>query len=265
MADATILFVDDEESILRSLQRTLRKEPYRILVAGSGQQGLEILASEKVDLVVSDQRMPEMTGSEFLCEVSRRHPDTVRVILSGYAEPHVILEAINDGGIFRFLGKPWDDAHLKTNLRQCLEHHQMVQENRRLSQQAAVHVLELEKLNRQLEAAVAERTRSLAFAQEVLETLPRMVLGISRDHELVLSNASARRDLPGVAAAMPGTDINGVLPPDAVEAAHRCLETGRGVTCRCQWEDQRMSVSAVPLGPPESLRGCIMLVEEIPA
>lgn len=265
MADATILFVDDEESILRSLQRTLRKEPYRILTAGSGKQGLEILATEQVELVVSDQRMPEMTGSEFLCEVSRRHPDTVRVILSGYAEPHVILEAINDGGIYRFLAKPWDDAHLKTNLRQCLEHHRIKEENRRLSEQAAIHIRELEKLNLQLESAVEERTRSLAFAQDMLETLPRMVLGISRDSELVLSNASARNQLSGIAASMPGTDINDILPPDAVAAAKRCLESGHDINCRCNWEDRILSISAVPLGRDETLRGCVLLLEGCPA
>lgn len=265
MYEATVLFVDDEESILRSLQRALRKEPYRILTACSGEEGLAILAREQVQLVVSDQRMPVMTGSQFLQRVQEACPDAVRVILSGYAEASIIVEAINSGGIYRFIGKPWDDEDLKTTLRQCLEHHRIVQENRRLSELSARQVAELERLNGQLEVAVLERTRSLALAQDVLESLPRMVLGISREHELVVSNSAARDGLPELACSLPGTDMTELLPPEAVVAVECCLESGQDIACPVHWGGQTLRAHVALLGHPAEPRGCVLLLEAVPA
>ncbi len=261
MSEPTVLFVDDEESILRSLQRSLRKEPYRVLTAGSGREGLEIIAKEKIELVVSDQRMPVMTGSQFLQQVRERSPDTVRVILSGYAEPNIIVDAINNGGVYRFIGKPWDDEELKTALRQCLERYDIVQENRRLSELSARQVKDLERLNLRLESAVADRTRSLALAQDVLESLPRIVLGISRDMELIVSNDAARRELPAIGNALPGADIIELLPEDAVNAVRRCLEAGTDSQCAFDWDGRRLRAHAALLGDPAEPRGCVLLLE----
>lgn len=265
MAEATILFVDDEEAILRSLQRALRKEPYRILTAGSGAEGLEILATETVELVVSDQRMPVMTGAQFLQKVREISPDSVRVILSGYAEPNIIVESINSGGVYRFIAKPWNDEELKSTLRQCLEHHRIVQENRRLSELSARQVRDLERLNQQLEDAVLERTRSLALAQDVLESLPRMVLGISREHELVVSNGAARDGLPALARSVPGTDMSELLPPEAVVAVECCLESGQHIACPVHWEGRTLSAHVALLGEPAEPRGCVLLLEAVPS
>lgn len=265
MHEATILFVDDEESILRSLQRTLRREPYRVLTAVGGEEGLAVLAREQVQLVVSDQRMPVMTGTQFLQRVGKVCPNAVRVILSGYAEPNIIVEAINNGGIYRFIGKPWDDDELRTTLRQCLEHYRILQENRRLSELSARQVKDLERLNQRLESAVQERTRSLALAQEVLETLPRMVLGISREHELVVSNGAARDGLAGLAGTLPGTDVSEVLPPEAVVAIECCLESGQDIACPVHWDDRLFQAHVALLGDPSEPRGCVLLLEAVPS
>lgn len=265
MDTATVLFVDDEESILRSLQRTLRKEPYRILTAGSGREGLEILRNEPVELVVSDQRMPEMTGTQFLQQAQELSPHSVRVILSGYAEAHIIVEAINNGGIYRFIAKPWNEEELKTTLRQCLEHHRMREENRRLSELSALQVRDLERLNQRLESAVIERTQSLALAQDVLETLPRMVLGISRERELVVSNGAARQGLPDLGQALPGTDMVELLPPGCVEAVDRCLATGEDVACPVTWGGLALQAHIALLGQPGEPRGCVLLLEAAPS
>lgn len=261
MSEATVLFVDDEESILRSLQRTLRKEPYRILTASSGQEGLDIMASEKVELVVSDQRMPVMTGSQFLRTVSERSPHSVRVMLSGYAEPNIIVESINNGGVYRFIAKPWNDDELKSTLRQCLEHYDILQDNRRLSDLLAQQVEDLERLNLQLESAVVNRTRSLAFAQDILESLPRIVLGISREYELVVSNDAARRALPTVCGSLPGADIVDILPASAVLAVRQCFETGIDVTCNVAWDGLVLRANVALLGDPAQPRGCVLLME----
>lgn len=265
MDQPTVLFVDDEESILRSLQRALRREPYRVLTAASGDEGLAILAREQVELVVSDQRMPVMTGTQFLQQVREACPAAVRVILSGYAEPNIIVEAINSGGVYRFIGKPWNDDELRTTLRQCLERHRILQENRRLSELSAQQVVELERLNQRLESAVLERTRSLALAQDVLERLPRMVLGISREHELVVSNNAARAGLAGLGGTLPGTDVAEVLPPEAVLAVECCLESGRDVACAVRWDGRPLQAHVALLGEPDEPRGCVLLLEAVPS
>ncbi len=261
MTEPTVLFVDDEEPILRALQRALRKEPYRILTANSGEEGLEIIGREDVHLVVSDQRMPVMTGSQFLHKVQEISPATVRVILSGYAEASIIVEAINSGGVYRFVSKPWNDDELKQILRQCMEHYHILQENRRLSDLSAKQVIEMETLNLRLETAVAERTRSLACAQDVLECLPRAVLGISRDHELVIANGAARRLVPALATTLPGTDISEVLSEAAVSAITACFASGDDATATVECDGGTMQAHVALLGDPAAPRGCVLLLE----
>jgi response regulator RpfG family c-di-GMP phosphodiesterase len=118
-----LLLVDDEESILHALKRMLRLEGYRILTAQNASTGLELLASNKVQVVLSDQRMPEMTGTEFLTRVKDLYPDTVRMVLSGYSEINTVTEAINRGAIYRYLSKPWRDDEVKQEIRSAFRHH----------------------------------------------------------------------------------------------------------------------------------------------
>ena len=114
MDNITILFVDDELSILSTLKRLLRREPYDILTADSGQQGLDILAEKSVNIVISDMRMPHMSGAEFLQQVKQHYPQTKRIIMSGYADIEAVVDAVNKGGICHFISKPWDNDELKT-------------------------------------------------------------------------------------------------------------------------------------------------------
>ena len=123
MSEPTILCVDDEPGVLNALRRLLRKEGYKILMANGGNEGLALMDKQKVHIVISDQRMPEMTGTEFLQEVKSRFPQAVRVILSGYAEIHAIVDAINKAEVYRFLPKPWDDDELKETIKHCLAHY----------------------------------------------------------------------------------------------------------------------------------------------
>jgi len=116
-ARKTILLVDDEPSILSSLRRLLRPDGYRVLTAGSGAEALELAAQHDVQVVLTDQRMPQMTGTELLHRMCVISPDTVRMVLSGYTDLDTITQAVNEGDIFKFMTKPWDDDQLRANIR----------------------------------------------------------------------------------------------------------------------------------------------------
>jgi CheY-like chemotaxis protein len=118
-APETLLIVDDEQNILNSLRRLLRRESYEILTANSPAAGFELLAKNRVQVVISDQRMPDMSGTEFLARVKQLYPETVRIILSGYTDLESLTEAINRGSIYRFLVKPWNDEDLRTQIREA--------------------------------------------------------------------------------------------------------------------------------------------------
>jgi len=113
----TLLLVDDEPGIRTALTRMLRGDGYRILTAGSGAEGLELLAVNPVQVIISDQRMPGMSGTEFLNTVKELYPDTVRIILSGYTDLQVVTESVNRGAVFKFLTKPWNDDLLREQVR----------------------------------------------------------------------------------------------------------------------------------------------------
>jgi diguanylate cyclase (GGDEF)-like protein/PAS domain S-box-containing protein len=113
----TLLLVDDEPNVLNALRRLLRREGYRILTAASGAEGLELLALERVQVIVSDQRMPGMSGVEFLSKVKELYPETVRLSLSGYSEISTVTDAINKGAISKYITKPWDDESLLQEIR----------------------------------------------------------------------------------------------------------------------------------------------------
>ncbi len=117
--DRTLLLLDDEENILRSLVRLFRRDGYRILAASNVNDAFELLATNDVQVILSDQRMSDMSGTEFLGRVRMLYPDTVRLVLSGYTDLATVTEAINRGEIYRFLTKPWNDDELREHIRQA--------------------------------------------------------------------------------------------------------------------------------------------------
>ncbi len=119
---STVLLVDDEANILASLKRTLRREGYDILTAESAAEGFSLLARNDVQIIISDQRMPEMNGTEFLSRVKSLYPNTVRMVLSGYSEISAVTDSINKGAVYRFMLKPWDDEKLKVEVSGALRH-----------------------------------------------------------------------------------------------------------------------------------------------
>ena len=116
----TILYVDDEENNLFSFKAVFRIK-YNVLTALSGDEALEILSKKQVHVIITDQRMPEMTGVEFLEKVLEKYPDPVRVLLTGYADMGAVVDAVNKGKIFHYLAKPWDEKELDFTIKKAYE------------------------------------------------------------------------------------------------------------------------------------------------
>ncbi len=166
----SVLFVDDEVNILKALQRLLRHGSWNVLSASRPSDALDIIENESVHVVVSDQRMPEMSGVDFLAVVREKHPDLVRMMLTGYTEMNIAVEAINRGEIFRLITKPWNDDELKATLRQAFDHYDLKQEIKRLNQVTREQNFKLQDMNRNLEIKVRERTKQLAEKNRELRT-----------------------------------------------------------------------------------------------
>lgn len=210
--ERTLLLVDDEENILRSLARLFRRDGYRILTANSGQEGLEILKDNEVGVIISDQRMPTMSGVEFLSNVKDRYPDTVRIMLSGYTELESVTDAINRGAIYKFLTKPWEEGLLRENIEEAFRRHEMTRENERLSRELKQSNDRLTSANRELEEYAALNYHALQVSQEVLEILPIGVVGFGDDDVVAFANRKAHAIFSSEASALIGRHRDEVLP-----------------------------------------------------
>lgn len=211
--ERVLLLVDDEENILRSLRRTFHRAGYKILIANSGEEGLKLLEKNEVGVIVSDQRMPGMTGSEFLRRAREKFPEAIRIMLSGYTELSSVTKAINQGSIYKFLTKPWEDELLLANIKDAFEHYELRRENARLAR-------ELSDINQRLEQRVKERTReamlsmrSLQVAHDVLEALPLGVIGVDCNGTIVSANQFSHRLLDKQALGLVGRQAKQALPP----------------------------------------------------
>ncbi len=162
--ESTVLIVDDDEHVRRALCRFLRRARCRILDAPDAESALGLLDREAVQVVVSDYRMPGMSGIEFLRAVKDRWPRIQRVLLTGQADSTAIEHAVNESEIFRFIWKPWDDAHLLITIQSAIDQYWTVEENARLHELVRERNAELENLNRELDARLAQRTHDLLRA-----------------------------------------------------------------------------------------------------
>jgi response regulator RpfG family c-di-GMP phosphodiesterase len=129
------------------------------LTAGGGKEGLEVLARNEVDVILSDQQMPGMTGVEFLRRVKTMHPQTVRMVLSAYTDLQSITDAINEGSIYKFLTKPWEDGLLRANIEEAFRYRELADENIRLHAEAQMANRELAQANARLREILAEKER----------------------------------------------------------------------------------------------------------
>lgn len=177
----TVLFVDDEANILASLKRLVRKKDYCALFANSGAEALDLMKQHKVELVVSDMKMPQMTGAQLLAKVVKYFPDTYRIILSGYADLGSTIDAVNEGRIHRFMQKPWQNDLLLEAIDEGLQMVLLKQQNENLKVEVAKQNRKLKALNGTLEEKVSLRTRQINVALKKLQ-------GQNRALEKVLYN-----------------------------------------------------------------------------
>jgi len=167
-ASATLLCVDDEPNILNALRRLFRQDGYRVHTAGSGAEGLALLEREPIDAVISDMRMPEMDGAAFLGQVRQRWPESIRILLTGYADVSAVLTAVNEGEIYRYITKPWDDTDIRVQVRQAIERKKLGEEKTRLEGVIRKQNEELKQFNEMLEALVEQRTGEYRRAMDEL-------------------------------------------------------------------------------------------------
>lgn len=230
MTQRVLLIVDDEENILRALVRLLRRDGYVILTANSGARGLELLQQHPVGVILSDHRMPGMTGSEFLERAKALNPASVRMMLSGYTDLQSVTDAINRGAIYRFLTKPWDDDQLRENIRQAFEHYEqgaVVEDVRPFSASSPEQVVVQGTAARY----AGHASHPTVTAEMMLEHLPVGVLGVGEDGAVMLANAMAAAMLGAGREHLLGRPAVAVLPP-MLHGICTALEQGQALERR---------------------------------
>ncbi len=162
--ETTLLVVDDDEHVRRALRRVLRRARCKLLDAPDGASALEIIERQQVHVVVSDYRMPGMSGVEFLRAVKERWPRVQRVLLTGQADSNAVEEAVNKSEIFRFIWKPWDDGYLLITIQNAIDQYWILEDNDHLQALVAERNRDLELLNRALDEKLADRSAALVRA-----------------------------------------------------------------------------------------------------
>ncbi|WP_370263912.1 response regulator [Limnobacter sp.] len=264
-----LLIVDDEDNVLRALVRLMRRDGYTLHIARSVREAFEILATRPVEVVLSDQRMPEKNGTVFLSEVKEKYPHTVRLMLSGYTEVGAVTSAINEGAIYKFLTKPWDDEQLRANVREAFQRHDMESQNHRLHREIEEVNAELLLLNHRLEQelqAKNERIRRdysvVGVLQEMIDLLPLGVLGLDHTGELVWINGSACALLKEEGQSQEGTYLER-LPQNLQDLLSDYLmaDDGEPQTHCLQVSQRTLQVDIKPLGVSSESLGCMVVLQ----
>jgi len=156
MTERNLLLVDDEPNIPKALKRLLRRDGYNILIANSGKEALQLLPENNIGVIISDHRMPVMTGIEFLSKVKQQYPEITRIVLSGFSDLNTVTEAINQGNIYKFIAKPWDDTQLRTTIQEAFEHFELRIENHRLTEELKIANIGLLQKNAETSSLVEQ-------------------------------------------------------------------------------------------------------------
>ncbi|WP_319558977.1 HD domain-containing phosphohydrolase [Marispirochaeta sp.] len=216
MANYTVLFVDDEYNILQSLKRVFFEFPeFEILTALSAEEGAGILATRNVDVLVSDEKMPKIEGSQFVHYVKDRFPDVVRCILTGYADTDSILKAVNKGEVYRYLVKPWNDGDLVSTIRSAAEFGRLKRYNRELEAQ-------LKAQNESLKKEVAKRTM---YLQKALSTVKA-------------EQGKAEETLGGIVTLL--SHIIGLVRPDIHEFSSRAARLAERIAVAMELDQEQL-------------------------
>jgi DNA-binding NtrC family response regulator len=184
MDDKIVLIVDDEVDVLNAIKRQFRKEDFKIITAQGGVAALEKLKINRVQVVISDERMPGMGGVTFLQEVKKEYPDTIRIILSGYADTNSIISAINQGEVYRFISKPWSKDDLIDIIRQAFSQYEIILKNKS-------YMGKIINQNRQLQKEIDSRNTALEISLEIINQIPLPLLVVTADNSVEIFNNEA--------------------------------------------------------------------------
>jgi response regulator RpfG family c-di-GMP phosphodiesterase len=143
-----VLYVDDEEHNLMSFKATFRIK-YKVFTAISGEEAIKIMDTEPIDVIITDQRMPNMTGVQFLESILDKHPDPMRILLTGYADLNAVIDAVNKGKIFHYLTKPWNEEELDMTIQRAYDIYKLRKDEKELTEKLGVTNSQLEFLLRQ--------------------------------------------------------------------------------------------------------------------
>lgn len=275
----TLVLVDDEQNIINSLRRLLRGEGYQIITATSGQQALDLLdqlakAGGTASVIVSDFRMPGMDGVKLLSLVREQFPETVRIILSGYADAETIQSAINEGQVYKFIAKPWDDDELKEILRSSTKRFETITNARTVLGRANALKKEAERVGltlfRSLPQEEGELDQSISSSetpsesdsstfsvwQQVVSNLPAAVIGVDRDGLVAMANPYVQRLLGIDRRTILGSSFSDALPSQLVALVREAVgaDSGRSVG-RVIVHGRSVKVECVPMTPARKHEG----------
>jgi signal transduction histidine kinase len=175
----TVLVVDDEADVVKSVSDLLRLD-YRVLGATRAADGLQIMEKEEVHVVMTDQRMPGMSGVEFLHNLRGNHPDAIRLLITGYADIRAVIDAINQGKVFRYITKPWDSGELQAVIHQAVEHFELIVQRKQLLDELQKKNADLEQAVRQMSEANDLKTAFIRVASHELRTPLTILNGATR-------------------------------------------------------------------------------------
>ena len=225
-----ILLVDDEPAILRSLKRLFKQGAHEILMAESGEEGLERLAEAPIRVVISDYRMPGLNGVDFLKEVYARSPETVRIILSGHADRPVLVEAVRSGRIYKYIAKPWDDDQLKSTVAKGIEQFTPAWEKSHRLKELQTENSLLNGINDRLQEVVADRTafvrrfsKALISSQEILDNLGPGIVCVGSDRVILLCNDAATAWLKTPRHGLIGEPMETAFSPELAAFVEKVL------------------------------------------
>ena len=264
-----ILCVDDEKNVLKALRRLFMDEDYEILTASSGEEGLEILGNESpIQVIISDYRMPGMNGVDFLQKIYERWPETIRIVLSGFADTASVVAAINEGQIYKFIPKPWDENLLKNSIAKALEVYFLHKKNMELTEKLRDSNDELQLLNENLEKLVAERTaelmfqnKVLTFSQNILDALPVAVLGMDLDGLIVQCNSKGQNVFADKGGLI-GTSARDVLPAELGNLVAAITPEKKVLSNQITIADQMYVAKGCLMRSPDGQEGNILILNE---
>ncbi len=267
MEEIKILCVDDESNVLRTLERLFFEEEYSIITAGSGAEGLKRLEQEQFQIIISDYRMPEMNGVDFFREVRRKWPETVRIVLSGYADVASIVSAINEGEIYKFIPKPWNDDELIVTVANAVEKYNLEQENKKLTVLLIDKNRELEEFNEKLESLVIEKTTDLRLqntvlelSQKILDVLPIGIAGVDNEGTIVQINDFAQKVLKSANSTLLGEQAESVFTCETMSLINKVKMKDKLIGS-AEGYDFSGSVVCVPLYDGRDQKGCIIIFD----